>query len=589
MKIKNLNFIEKHIEKIILAVGLIFFMVVLWFYILGTPYQVEVSGRGMTEKLTPDQVEERIQQQARQLESNISRPDLPFPPITLPSWTDDFRDRMTRGFLPVDRLNMQLGSAGLDRSLVNITRDPEQNRVVPTPPAPVAVKAAAGYGVLAAPANEEVATKLVQLVGELEQPRDFRYVSVGATFKLEDWRRRLRGENIAPNQRIPEEWWRARLFLTDVILERQELDPATGQWSEPIVVPSLPGQEPAYRNWQARLTTSEVPQLFEQIRDAQESIVRPPFVNMDRGTWTPPGSAQELTPAQAQELMEISNKLAQLRRTEGTADVDMGGGGNSQQIAELEARRDQLLGIVRPVAVQPQPEQAQQPVPGRRLPGRAPAPGLRPAPGTAQSTPVAPTTVPALPDVSLWAHDLTVKPGRTYRYRLVVSMLNPLYHINTVTREQRSEYFHRLSLQGEASEWSEPVKVDPEIYYFLTAQDSTRRLATVEVFRIFNGIWVRNNFEVRPGDAIGGPASLPFNGENYTVDLNTQAMVVDLFFPVPPSLGAAVDMGQTRMLVYDLASKQMTARTLSSDQQNETFQRLLREIQIRSLLANSSN
>lgn len=643
MKIKNLNFLEKHIEKIAIGIGLAFFALVMWLFVLGEPYTIDVVTRSGTQTVTPDKVEVMIRDEARKLEQSYKKPETPFDEIPLPKWTDDFRGRMTGRFLPVDRLAMPLNMPGLDKSMADNVLTEKQLRIIPTPPAVAKITAQADYAVLAAPSDDETGQNLIKLVGNLPQPRDFRYVSVAASFEMEQWRERLKGQNVASDQRIPEDWWRNRLNITNVILERQTLDPTTGQWGNITVIPSLPSGEPQKfqvdGNGEIKLTAAEVPGLLDTIRDTQERIVRPDFVELERGVWSPPGSQHQLTEEQAKQLAEIQQKLAQLRRRDqamqnagrtttpaapvapvarepedewnqpgnprpnrpapragGTAPSTVQG-----QIAELESQRNALLGIAPTQTSEQQgPDAMGRPRDGvRRDPAnrnntrfgeprdpREPRPrwtrdGLAPQPGQD-----ADAVVPAIPPVTLWAHDITTRPGETYRYRVTVELLNPLFHINDVQREQYTEYFNKLSLRSEPGPWSEAVRVDPELYYFLTDQDAARRQVTVDVFRIFNGVWMRRSFDVRPGDAIGNAVEVTYQNRSQALDLNTNAMVVDIAFPAS-EMSAGANSDQTRAITYNLQNQAMQARVLGQDLADRTYQRLLSEMQIRSAMASS--
>lgn len=617
MKIKNLNFLEKHIEKIVIGIGLVFFLLVVWSFVLGQPYTVTVITRMGTKTVTPDQVEVMIRDQARKLENDYKKTETPFDEIPLPRWTDDFRDRMTGRFLPVDRLAMPFSSAGLDKKLGEGDPIPTPMRVVPLPPTATAIAPQADYAVLAAPADEQTAKQYAELVGNLKEPRDIRYVSVAATFDMEQWRDRLKAPDASPDQRIPEDWWRSRLFITDVILERQTLDAATRQWGTTTTIPSLayePFRSNQADNGEIKLTAAEVPALLDGIREAQDRIARPAFVELERGAWTPPGSKHQLSEAQAQELAEIQQRLIQLNRRAKAMQAGQRGnpgdalapagdptdeppapgqpgqrrpGRNPRnpnpansvqgQIAELEAQRDSLMGVVRANAPSPESQ-----APGNfRRPGDGRRPGEAPLPGQDPNAPML-----SIPPIKIWAHDLTAKPGETYRYRITVAVLSPLFHINDVPREQYTQYFNKLSVASEPSAWSDAVQVDPERYYFVTAQDAARKQISIDVFRIFNGVWMRKSFDVRPGDTIGDAVQVTYKNQTESVDLNTDTMLVDIAFPAN-ELSVSSNADQTRAIIYNLSDHTMQARTLGRDLSDPTYQRLLTEMQVRSAVAQS--
>ena len=71
--------------------------------------------------------------------------------------------------------------------------------------------------------------------------------------------------------------------------------------------------------------------------------------------------------------------------------------------------------------------------------------------------------------ITLWAHDVTARPGATYRYRVVVTLLNPLFNRDSqLNDEQREAYADRLGLESQTSDWIE-VAVPPARRFFLVS------------------------------------------------------------------------------------------------------------------------
>lgn len=536
MKLKNLNFAEQHIEKILIGVGVAFFGLVVWLFVVGEPYVVKVPGE--SEPLTPEQVEQVIRRKADLLETQTQKKTLPFDKIPLPNWTDDFRDRMTGHFLPVDRLPYPMSSPGLDQGLIVASAVVNPERTVPTPPQVTDLLASASFGVLALPekGQEQQRQAIIKLIGDIKKPADFRYVSVSASFSMQKWRELLKAPGETPDKRIPEDWWRNRLFLTDVTLQRQELNPATGQWGEAITVVSPPPQTHQYRDFATKLTAGEVPALLEGVRASQDTIARPPFVPLAKGQWDAPGDIQEDQQGEATDQNQATKAV---------------------QTALHEPAR---------------PRPAVLPRAARRIAARGGAFAPQPSVNGGQ-----PSVLLQLEDVKIWSHDLTVVPGKTYRYRFVVSVLSPLFHSNEVSREQYEAYFNKLSLSSEPSEWSQPVKVDPTMYFFLTAQDGSRQQATIDVFHIFDGRWIHQPFQVQAGDPIGDIVKLPYmegtTQQTAEVNMDTGHLLVDILFP---STGTAsiTSADQTQIVVYDQATNSLAGRTLGQDLKDKTYERL---------------
>lgn len=133
-----------------------------------------------------------------------------------------------------------------------------------------------------------------------------------------------------------------------------------------------------------------------------------------------------------------------------------------------------------------------------------------------------------LKPIPLIAHDLTVEPGQTYRYRIRVGVLNPLFQTEHLSEEMKQRYMDKLTLKSQSSDWTDPIMVDPRYYLFVTKAMSERDEATVEVWHIFNGKWRVKEFTVNPGDPIGGKDSINEGGFKSEVDLDLGMVMVDV-------------------------------------------------------------
>ena len=169
-------------------------------------------------------------------------------------------------------------------------------------------------------------------------------------------------------------------------------------------------------------------------------------------------------------------------------------------------------------------------------------------------------------EIKVWAHDLTVEPGKTYRYRVIVSVLNPLFRQSRVPESQQQEFFNQVALgpaeqELEASPWTEPVRVDPERYFFFIQGAPQNQIAQVEVWRVFNGRWRRDEFQVQPGDPIGGTMEVTVNGQERTIDMHADAVAVDL-----AAVGGNSPFGGDTLLLYlDRLSGRIASRSAAQD------------------------
>lgn len=132
--------------------------------------------------------------------------------------------------------------------------------------------------------------------------------------------------------------------------------------------------------------------------------------------------------------------------------------------------------------------------------------------------------------VDLMAHDISMAPGKRYRYRVRVAILNPLYHRAKVNAEQREENFNKLYLLTEPSEWTAPVYVYPVRTFFVKQASMTDSSASVEVFRLHHGRYYMESFRVEPGENIGNVKtvkSITSEDKKVMVDFSVGSVSVD--------------------------------------------------------------
>ncbi len=650
MKIKNVGFLQMYLHRIALGLCAIVTVGILWMYFLPNPYSIETKIDGKTTRLSPDEIEQILLDAAEQLDKQI-KPNAPDPlqDIPVPPYTQDFEQRWSRPMLAVSRFEVPLSELG------PADFGPEQleqyRYAVPTPPAPVEVKARADYAVLLP--DQVIADQIAQqavdaaidpqraiawgrqaadqfaVLVDKDQPRDFFYVTVGAAFPLEQWRQHLSKPPQAADERpIKEEWWRPSLYLTDVALERQALDRATGQWGATQRIDVLPGQL-SFRDHQQQSSRQEAEQTVNAIRIHQDEIARPPFAPVqDHKPWLPPDAdVDDLTPDESRELLRlITRVIPDLRRQiEGLTKAQAGAkerpgvqpqsrtppqqrDGDSgrrdrrpapradraptqtdkltefkQRLQQAIARANELMGN-------------EDATPGGRLDGPA-----RDVPGAGYDDYDEPTfadrdtmdllydrrqsaDTPSIEDedtspeqMTVWAHDLSARPGTTYRYRIVVSLLNPLFKRDAqLNDQQRDQYANRLGLESDTSQWVE-VQVPPVRRFFLVHANADQHRGTVEVWYIFNGRPVNEHFDVEPGDPIGQPITLDFEGQSRTLDLSVGSVVVDL---VSIRGTDALARRRNEMLYFDLAENELKRRSVELDEQSHERIRLRQEAAI---------
>ena len=148
-----------------------------------------------------------------------------------------------------------------------------------------------------------------------------------------------------------------------------------------------------------------------------------------------------------------------------------------------------------------------------------------------------------------WAHDDTLEPGNSYRYRIKVGVFNPIASQNWFTEEQM-HLKDDIILWSAFSEVTEVVSV-PEMMHFFPLDISEKsangqKSVNVQVSKFYHGKWRSEEFEVKPGEIIGKLVEkdeedpkkerevmterfgLQQSEESETVDYTTPAVLVDL-------------------------------------------------------------
>ncbi|MBW8039476.1 MAG: hypothetical protein FVQ85_05700 [Planctomycetes bacterium] len=133
-----------------------------------------------------------------------------------------------------------------------------------------------------------------------------------------------------------------------------------------------------------------------------------------------------------------------------------------------------------------------------------------------------------------WAHDDTVEPGKSYRYRIRLGVFNPIAGTNRFN-EQDEDLKNKIVLWSEFSELKEIVKVPGTLYFFPRDVKDAARVVTVHVARYTLGYWYVKDFAVKPGEVIGKVAEFePAEDERNapmmpeTIDYTTGAVMVDV-------------------------------------------------------------
>jgi hypothetical protein len=117
-----------------------------------------------------------------------------------------------------------------------------------------------------------------------------------------------------------------------------------------------------------------------------------------------------------------------------------------------------------------------------------------------------------------WAHDDSVEPGRTYRYRVTYTIRSPLFGAGNFCNPPKLA--DTLALTSPPSAWSKEVRIPLRTSFYVASNPSSNGMVRFEVFTWQGGVKRGKVFELQPGDIIGGTAD--------GVSFNTGWTVVDV-------------------------------------------------------------
>lgn len=614
---KGIGFFEQHVEKIILTVTVLVLAIAFYTQFIREPHSIpEGSPQEIKTK-----VESEIESLNRRLNGNANVPN-----YEVAGFDEHFEQTTIRNAPGSGLATGVIGNPPIEPP---IAEGGGETYSLPRPPMATGFEVAAGHALLATSGNQGEITQ--QLIDILDQraPYDFQYVSVAADFPFAQWVRRLEQRRSGQDPPVPTRWWGSRRFLAGVLLQRQELDPVTGEWSDPVIIDPMPGQIGYRENAEQVWEPGEFQQTLSLISNQQQFVQQPPFVPTAGGVpWTPPGEGlASLSPETQLELrglfddlegvrdrifrMEERNGNARTRtdnsrsrsrtttnrRSTGGGMGAAGGafGGNNaarrtpaptrsrdQNLSPLDRLRNQEVEIINEIMAILLPDQAEQqnnqPVaqqPGFNQPGMM-QPGFNPGMrgnNTAQPVQSAGITED---EVRVWAHDITVEPGKTYRYRVIVNVLNPLFRRSNINKQQRAENYRKIALgpdpdELESSPWSRPITTDPVNFFWLVDGSLQNQQAEVEIWTRYSGQWERLESRVSAGDAIGGNTNIEGPMGITSLRMYTGQTMVDY-----ASLGAGA--ASAALLFIDDSTGQLDYRTVEGDAENVNYVRLLNEM-----------
>ncbi len=513
MKMKNINPLERHIEKVVAVVVVLFVAWLCYRNIFQDPNAVVLPG-SMEGRVSPGHVGEKINKAVNALRSsvkdaeqsaNIQRGVIP-----------DYKQMYT--LLQIQPLALSLTqlpaiSFGPRNLPLQSTINPvAKNWVfhVPRVPRLTDLKAVQGRG---------VAT-------DTPTPEDIHWVELKADFSMARWHKSLAGGSHlkADESGLPRSYRRTIFYRVQV--RRQQRQPG-GQWGPWVLVKGTYLQ-PLPQVDLSGATPSQVAAALGLLDQAQGQIITPAFhtleaprhliapTNQPQPPAAPPqgpGGMPPFGPGFPPPPGAFNN---------GPAGADGGGAAMARRL-----RRQRQLQLQQQMQQQQMQQMQQQQLQQQQMQQnngllQVPSQGV----GVPGSNIAAVTTLPVI------FYDQTGLPGEQYRYEMRVILYNPVfkfpYHLTDPAAKMKAWL---------VSAWSkptEPVKIRQSEYFFLvSSQLGSQGQASFRIFKWVQNVWTVADEWVAPGQAIGNVQQvLLVNSvtgalQNQPVDFSTRCTLVD--------------------------------------------------------------
>ena len=557
MKLKGIHPAEQHFDKVLVGVLGVGLLGIVAFQFLLQPNMVKV---GNNAPVAPDKAYEPVERQAAELLRKLETREPKLPERTPVGLGDSLSQvlspaQVTRG--GTIAMGPTLTLEGIEVGINTIATSVGYG--VPTPPSPSEI-VTASFRSSISPVEQIRVPELAKLL-PAEQPFDKAAVSIEGSFSGSAFKQTLEADpdGDGPLEPIPLSWWRDAQpqvrYLIDIVaieVERETLrtpDGITPPAPATTVVNVPPGRFAGREYWEKSVRSpGDVSPSLTSLEQRSEEIRQPAYYETIQGfAWEAPSEAVPIEERgdRVREVERLRTRLTQIDaqlkklndqlqnappadrpaaggggRSGGAGSGGNQGGGRSggggrnpgggqrdnpdpnqptanravieQQIRRNEAERtktvDRLKGLGEAV------EET-----GRVVPSNTPAT----------------TKTPLLLDddaVKVWTHDMNVEPGAEYRYRMRVVVNNPLF--GRGLQQQQAAVGEKKVLESEWSEWSAPVQVDRDRYFFVTSAEDSDQLtgrprASAELIVFYYGYYRSATVGLEPGDAITATVRLP--------------------------------------------------------------------------------
>ena len=498
MKMKNINPLERHVEKVVAAVVVLLVAWLCYRNIFQDPNAV-VLPQSMAATVPPGRVGAiinkavdalRLSVKDAETSANIQRGVIP-----------DYKQIYTLSQIqPLALALTQLPAVSFgprNQALQNTINPVAKNWLfyVPRVPRLIDLKAVQGRG---------VAT-------DTPEPEDIHWVELKAAFPVTRWHKSLAGGSHlqADESGLPRSYRRTTFYRVQV--RRQERLPG-GQWGPWVLVKGTYLQ-PLPQVDLSHATPTQIAAALGLLDQAQSEIITPAFHTLEatRHLIAPVNRPQPpVVPQQGPGGMPPFGPG--FRPAPGAFNQGPAGAGGAR------AAMARMLQMQRLQQLQMQRQQMQQ------------NNGVVPVPP--QGAGVSGSNVAGLTNIPVIFYDQTALSGGQYRYEMRVVLYNPVFEFPYRLTDPAAKIKPWL-----VSAWSKstkPVKIRQSEYFFLvSSQLGSQGQASFRIFKWVQNVWTVADEWVAPGQAIGNVQQVPLMNnvsgalENQLVNFSTGCTLVD--------------------------------------------------------------
>lgn len=552
---QGINIFEQHVEKLAVGLGGLLFLWITYAYLLGSPNKLELGGQ----MVSPSEIDLRVQAKAEEVLARVRNAKLEVAEIR--DFAEEQR-QLSQGVLHQTEVQLEplLVSSVVPGPPVPDVEGPLTPGQVtlatllpPDKPTVAVGRLTALFPPNSVPIGESLSANQEAIL-ELEGATDRSWVTVAVEFDYRKQREVFLKNNYQTN--------RFAITVSDILLRRQQRLP-NGEWSPWQEIEEY-GQYHMDPEPELTLLTDAAGRLyvppkqrnnlkiwFGNLQEFQSDLVRPPMPQAEAGeAWRPPFLVdlietypEEIFPEpqiikqetkknvpplkQAKADLVLAKKLfddGKLGVALGVVDKIIGMKGIPRGNKIKEKARVLLEEILA--------EQRRREIESMRDGGVV-------TDGQEEQEVVRTKDI-------FFAHDMQAEPGATYRYELKIQAFNQYVAIADRLKNPIQDAT-KIYIESEWSPPTDPVRVPSQQRVFLASAKT--EAAQFEVYKWFQGAWLREKFSTKIGERIGGSRRVMVEGRRTNVEFETGLLLLDLladrlFIPRKQQRDGSVELGE---------------------------------------------